>query len=121
MVMKSPVFNAVGTGKLDLVHGMVDLDLGIHPLGTVDALVSKVPLVGYILTGEGKSLLTYYFEVKGPMKNPDVQYIPFKNLGKGVAGVLKRLFLYPVRIFDDIGKVIKNIPAQEAPMTQENR
>jgi uncharacterized protein YhdP len=100
-VMKSPVFNAVGSGKVDMIRRTTDFNLGTQPLGLIDALVSNIPILGYVLTGEGRSLLTYHFKVKGPLFSPDVKYVPFKNLGRGVAGVLKRLFLTPLRILED--------------------
>ena len=111
--MKSPVLNAVGTGKVDLPQGLVDFDLGVQPLGTIDTVVSNIPILGHILTGNNKSLITYYFEVKGPILNPQVEHVPFKNLGNGVTGVLKRLFLSPVKLFEDISDGIKNLPPPE--------
>jgi hypothetical protein len=111
--MKSPVLNAVGAGKIDLPQGLVDFDLGIQPLGTIDIVVSTIPILGHILTGDNKSLITYYFEVNGPILNPQVEHVPFKNLGDGVTGVLKRLFLSPVKLFEDISDGIKKLPAPE--------
>ena len=118
MQMKSPVLNAVGAGKVDLPQGLVDFDLGVQPLGTIDTVVSNIPILGYILTGDNQSLITYYFEVKGPIFNPQVQHVPLKNLGDGVTGVLKRLFLSPVKLFEDISEGIKKLPApQDEPET----
>jgi hypothetical protein len=42
-----------------------------------------------------------------------VEAVPFKALGNGVAGVLKRLFLSPVKLFGDISEGIKKLPAPE--------
>ncbi len=111
--MKSPVLNAVGAGKIDLPQGLVDFDLGVQPLGTIDTVVSNIPIVGHILTGKNKSLITYYFEVTGPVDNPQVVPVPFKNLGTGVGGVLQRLFLTPVKLFEDISNGVKKLPAPE--------
>jgi uncharacterized protein YhdP len=113
MQMKSPVLNAVGIGKVDLPQGLVDYDLGVQPLGTLDTVVSNIPVLGHILTGDNKSLITYYFEVTGPILNPQVEHVPFKTLGNGVTGILKRLFLSPVKLFEDISDGIKKLPAPE--------
>ena len=115
--MKSPVLNAVATGSADLGQGVADFDLGVQPLGTIDTVVSNIPILGHILTGDNKSLITYYFEVKGPILNPQVEHVPFKNLGTGVTGVLKRLFLSPVKLFEDISDGIKKLPAPENGQT----
>lgn len=111
--MKSPVLNAVGAGKLDLPQGLVDFDLGVQPLGTIDTVVSNIPVLGHILTGKNKSLLTYYFEVTGPVLNPQAVPVPFKSLGTGVGGVLQRLFLTPVKLFEDISNGVKMLPPPE--------
>jgi hypothetical protein len=111
--MKSPILNAVAAGSADLAQGLADFDLGVQPLGTIDTVVSNIPVLGHILTGENKSLITYYFEVKGPLLNPQVEAVPFKALGNGVAGILKRLFLSPVKLFDDISEGIRKLPAPE--------
>jgi hypothetical protein len=93
------------------------VDLGVQPLGTIDTVVSSIPLLGHILTGENKSLITYYFEVKGPILDPQVEAVPFKALGDGVTGILKRLFLSPVRLFEDVSDGIKNLPPLENGQT----
>ena len=120
-LLKSPAFNAVAAGKMDMVAGNMDFDLGAQPLETIDTIVSSIPILGYILAGEEKSILTYSFKVDGPIKDPKVTYIPFKNLGTEVADTFKRLFLTPVRIFKNIKESAKNsssfdetdIPSQE--------
>jgi uncharacterized protein YhdP len=111
--MKSPVLNAVAVGKCDLGQGLADFDLGVQPLGTIDTVVSNIPILGHILTGDNKSLITYYFKVAGPILNPQVEHVPFKTLGEGVTGILKRLFLSPVRLFENLSEGIKKLPAPE--------
>jgi hypothetical protein len=109
--MKSPVLNAVATGSADLGQGLADFDLGVQPLGTIDTVVSNIPILGHILTGANKSLITYYFEVKGPLLDPQVEHVPFRTLGEGVTGIMKRLFLSPVKLFEDISDGVKHLPA----------
>jgi hypothetical protein len=111
--MKSPVLNAVAAGSVNLGKGLVDFDLGVQPLGTIDVIMSNIPVMGYILTGDNKCLMTYYFEGKGPILDPQVESVPFKALGTGVTGILKRLFLSPVKLFEDISNGIKKLPAAE--------
>jgi hypothetical protein len=112
--MKSPVFNAVATGSADLGQGLALLDLGVQPLGTIDTVVSNIPILGHILTGNNRSLITYYFEVKGPILDPQVEHVPFKTLGEGVAGILKRLFLSPVKLFEDVSSGLRKLPEIES-------
>ncbi|MBN2126073.1 MAG: AsmA-like C-terminal region-containing protein [Deltaproteobacteria bacterium] len=110
LVMKSPVLNAVASGAVDLPARTIDLTIGIQPLETIDFLVSNIPILGHILTGKDKTLLTYYFHAKGPFSGPEVSYVPFKNLGSGAAGILKRLFLAPVKLFKDLSEAARGRP-----------
>jgi hypothetical protein len=111
--MRSPVLNAVAAGSADLGRGLADFDLGVQPLGTIDTVVSNIPILGHILTGDNRVLITYYFEVKGPILQPQVEHVPFKTLGEGVTGIMKRLFLSPVKLFEDISYGVKNLPPIE--------
>lgn len=102
LVMKSPVLNGVAQGTIDFAGKKVDYNLGVQPLGTVDWMVSKIPVLGYIFTGKEKTVLIYHFKVEGPLSKPEVRYVPLKNLGGSVIGFFKRLFLTPGRLFKKI-------------------
>ncbi|MFZ0450907.1 MAG: AsmA-like C-terminal region-containing protein [Desulfatiglandaceae bacterium] len=107
LVMKSPVFNAAIRGRLDLTSSKIKADLHVQPLVTMDSLVSKIPIVGYILTGKDKSLLVYYFRVKGPIASPEVIYVPLKHWGNSIMGYVTRAFLTPPRLFEKLRKLLK--------------
>ena len=119
LTIKSPVFNAVAKGIGDLTKKQVDFHLGVQPLGTIDWIVSKIPIAGYILTGEGKSLLVYYFQVKGPWFEPEVQHVPLQNIGDNTIGFFKRLFLTPERLFKNLGDAIKEFDYGTVPLNGE--
>ncbi|MBN2060182.1 MAG: AsmA-like C-terminal region-containing protein [Deltaproteobacteria bacterium] len=103
-IMKSPVFNAIAYGKADLDKKSVDFTLGIQPHGSIDALVSRIPLLGHIITGEKKSIIAYPFLVKGAISDPEVTFSPLKGLGEGVGGIFERLLMTPSRIINDLRK-----------------
>lgn len=105
LMMRSPVINAAGKARLDLSENRVRADLGIQPLVTLDSVVSKIPIVGYILTGKDKTLLVYYFKVEGPLSSPDVTYVPLKNWGNSIMGYITRIFLTPPRLFEKLMKL----------------
>jgi len=119
LTMKSPIFNAVAKGTGDLTKKQLDIDLGVQPLGTIDWIVSKVPIAGYILTGKEKSLLIYYFKVQGSWFEPEVQHIPLKNIGGTTIGFFKRLFLTPGRLFKNLGDAVKGFDNGTVPLTGE--
>ncbi len=86
-------------GGIDLGKGTIDAKIGVHPLVTVDTLLSKIPIVGYILTGNEKAFISYYYEVKGDLEDPRIEAIPIKALGEGFLGFVKRLLETPLRPF----------------------
>ncbi|MBW1922774.1 MAG: AsmA-like C-terminal domain-containing protein [Deltaproteobacteria bacterium] len=115
LMMQSPVFNAAAKGYVDFPRGNLSFDIGTQPLGTMDTLLSMIPVVGYILTGKEKSLLVYYFRVDGPLRNPDVRYVPLKNWGSGIIDFFKRIFFTPRRLLRKLTDMV-NSPYVENPI-----
>ncbi len=105
--MRSPVFNATAVAKVALDDWSVDCDLYVHPLGTMDSLVSRIPLLGYILAGDDQSLLVYRFNVTGRVTAPEVQYVPLRDLGKTFTGYLKRLLETPGRMYRSLSDAVQ--------------
>ena len=115
IVMKSPVFNAIGRGKLDLNTMEIRGELGAQPFVAIDAIVKRIPIAGYVITGKEGAILVYYFKVRGPLRDPELTYVPLKHLGKGIALFLSRVVLTPVRLFKDIYGFFHNLMRKEAP------
>lgn len=86
-------------GKVDLSKNLIDAKIGIHPLVTVDKVLSNIPIVGYILTGKDKAFLSYFYEVKGDLDDPKIEAIPLKTLGESFFGIIKRLLEMPIKPF----------------------
>ena len=88
----SEAMNISALGKVDLVKNEVDATIGVQPLQTVGKIVNRIPVVGWILTGKGKTFLTTYFEAKGTVEDPSVKAIPVKSMAKGVLNIFVRVF-----------------------------
>ena len=116
MRLRGPVLNAVGRGKVDLFQKTVDGEVGVEPLGTLDLVISHLPIVGHLLTGDKKALYVDYFKVEGPLSDPDVRYIPFKSLGSGTVGFIKRLFLSPGRLYKNISDRKRDFERRGLPL-----
>ena len=86
-------------GKIDLGKNQIDARIGVHPLVTVDTVLSHIPIAGYILTGKDKAFLSYIYEVTGDLDDPKIEAIPFKSVGEGILGIFKRLLETPLRPF----------------------
>ena len=86
-------------GKVDLGKNFIDARIGVHPLVTVDTILSHVPIAGYILTGKDKAFISYFYEVKGNLDDPKIEAIPLKSIEEPSWGVIKRLLETPLRPF----------------------
>jgi uncharacterized protein involved in outer membrane biogenesis len=106
LFISSNAINMSIVGKADLVKEDLNFTLGAQPLQTVDKIVNRIPIVGWLLTGKDKDLLTAYFEAKGKWSDPQVSAIPVKSLGKGILNVFVRAFQLPVKLFTDTGEVV---------------
>ncbi len=114
LLLDSFAFNGAAKGKIDLRTLTMDGTLAVSPFGTADYLVSGIPLVGYILTGPEKSLVSYYFHVHGPLLNPEVEYTPLKNIPDSLLGYVKRILLTPAQIFQDFSTMHREFDERHA-------
>lgn len=106
LLIDSDAINISVVGKFNLVKKDLDLTIGVKPLQTVDKIISKIPIVGWVLTGKNRTLLTAYFEAKGAWGDPQVSAIPIKSMAKGVLNIFKRVFQLPGKLITDTGEVI---------------
>ena len=106
LFISSDAINVSLVGTADMVRENLNFTIGVQPLQTVDKVVNRIPVVGWLLTGKGKDFLTVYFEAKGKWSDPQVTAIPAKSLAKGVLNVFRRVFELPVRLFTDTGEVL---------------
>jgi uncharacterized protein YhdP len=106
LFINSDAINISVVGKSDIVRETNDFTIGVQPLQTVDKVVNRIPVVGWILTGKDSGFLTLYFEAKGKWSDPVVSAIPAKSMGKGVLSIFRRVFELPVRLFTDSGEVL---------------
>ena len=86
-------------GKVDLGKNLIDARIGVHPLVTIDTILSNVPIAGYILTGKDKGFISFFYQVKGNRDDPKIEAIPFKSIEEPSWGIIKRLLLTPLRPF----------------------
>ena len=104
--LKSDAMNMLAIGKADMVKETLDITLGLQPLQTVDKVISRIPVLGWVLTDKDKRFITVYFEARGPWKDPDVRAMPVRDMAKGVFDIFKRVLQLPVKIITDTGDVL---------------
>lgn len=83
-------------GKFDLNKYEMDTVLGVAPMAALDKFLTKIPVVGKIITGgDEESLVKTYFTVKGKFNDPEVKSIPFTSLTKKVVGIFQGILQTP--------------------------
>ncbi|MEE9591312.1 MAG: AsmA-like C-terminal domain-containing protein [Thermodesulfobacteriota bacterium] len=97
LFLESDVMRMSAIGTIDFVDVTVDATLGMHPFVMIDKVITNIPLAGWIIGGEEKSAINMYFEIKGPLKKPEVKPIPIESLGKSFLGIFLRLLETPAR------------------------
>ena len=98
LALYSPSMRMSAIGNIDMGKSTVDAKLGIHPFVTIDSIISKIPIAGWIIGGKEKSTISMYYEIKGPLNNPDVEAVPVKSIGLGILGIFQRILETPVEI-----------------------
>jgi hypothetical protein len=97
LFMDSRVIKVTGVGEIDLVEEEIDMVLGFQMLETIDLIVNKIPVVGYILTGDSGNLFTTHFEVTGSFEDPQVKSMTLKALGEGTLSIFERIYKFPLK------------------------
>jgi uncharacterized protein YhdP len=113
----SHAMNLSVVGHMDLEKKKVDAVVGVKPLGTVDKILTHIPIAGWILTGEDKALVTAYFEIKGDIGDPEVKAVPMTSISKKARGIFTRIFGLPEKMITETRDLFKekNEPGQAAP------
>ncbi|HZS11934.1 MAG TPA: AsmA-like C-terminal domain-containing protein, partial [Nitrospirales bacterium] len=92
LLVDSPVMKMSGAGRYDMVTDRVDAVMATSPFGSYSQLLKSIPLFGKLLKGDRPSVDTALFEVKGPLKDPQVSYMPIKSFAKGLSGLAQLAF-----------------------------
>ena len=97
LFIDSRVIRIICVGDVDMVRREVDMIIGFQVLKTVDLVINKIPVVGYILTGEDGNLFTTYFHVHGPLEDPMVEAMTLQSLGEGTLHIFERIYKFPLK------------------------
>ena len=92
LTMDAPSMGIAATGEVDFLRREEDLQVLVSPFGTVDAVVRKIPVLGYILGG---TLVSIPVAVRGDIDDPKVTPLEPAAVGKGLLGIVERTFKAP--------------------------
>jgi len=95
----APSMGIAATGEVDILRREGDLKVLVSPFGTVDAVVRKIPVLGYILGG---TLVSIPVAVRGDFDDLKVTPLEPAAVGKGLLGIVERTFKAPAHIISPI-------------------
>ena len=101
-VVRGEGLNLFARGKMNLSTFEMDVVVMISPFKTLDAIVSKVPLVGRVIGGETATLVTFPVGVTGKASDPEVTLLPPGAVGEGLLNIVKRTLLLPFHILSPV-------------------
>ncbi|HEX5093972.1 MAG TPA: AsmA-like C-terminal domain-containing protein [Burkholderiales bacterium] len=92
----SPALGLVATGTVGIPEGKAALTVLVAPLGRVDQVVGKLPVIGYIFGG---SILSVPVQVSGDIRDPLVVPLDPRAIASRVIGIFERTFKLPGKLF----------------------
>ena len=101
----------VGKGELNLKKNTINMDMAIQTARELGKAVGSIPLFGYILMGEDKSM-TVGLKITGTLDKPKVQTSAAKEILTLPLDILKRTIQAPAHILNKK----KPAPKKEAPL-----
>ena len=84
-------------GKYDIMKKYVDIYATFTTFRSVNRLISKIPVIGWIIGGKERSFTGVNVHIKGSVdKKISVKPVPLEGLSKGFFGILKRTLMLPL-------------------------
>ncbi len=90
--LDSPIMKITAAGTYDISNDRYDTVMVVTPFGSSETLLQSIPLFGKLFAGEREGFSTAFFEVKGPLANPMVTWVPIKSVGSGLTGLAQLAF-----------------------------
>jgi hypothetical protein len=75
----------------------------------VDRIISSVPFLGWVMTGEDGRLVVVTLKIRGDIRNPVVTPQPLDTLSTPVKGIFERSLKLPAKIITNPEKIIPGI------------
>jgi uncharacterized protein YhdP len=98
LLLTGPALNLAAAGVISLPRRFVELIIEAQPLQTIDRVLTAIPLLGYVIGGDGKRFIVVRLEVAGPFDQVTVKPVPLEGLTRQTGGIIKRLLETPGRL-----------------------
>jgi len=69
-------------GGYNILQDRLDAEVTLRPMEQLDQVLDLLPVVGKVIRGPDGTFVVFHYEVRGPLKDPKVELIPFKSLNE---------------------------------------
>ena len=95
-VMEGEGMDIMAQGNINLLNMQTNLTLFIVPFKTIDKILNFVPLVGRIVGGKKRHIITYPVKVTGDLKEPDISLLSASAIGKAAVDFVFDTLTFPL-------------------------
>jgi hypothetical protein len=95
-----------GKGNIDLVKKSTNMVFGLKFFQIIDEVLNKIPIVGYIVTGEDGNLFAFYVRLKNGKDGLKATVVPHELLEDVTIRLFQRLLKLPLRMMTPVTKYI---------------
>ncbi len=101
--VKGQGLNMYASGELDMASFDLNGLILVSPFKTIDAIVSKVPLVSMIIPGESGAVFSVPVKVTGHFKDPKLDIMPARAVTGTIKNILMNTLKFPWKILNFSG------------------
>jgi hypothetical protein len=101
-----------GKGTIDLKNNKINMKLAIKTAKSLGNVVGQIPLLGYILMGEDKSM-TIGLKIKGTLDKPKVETSAAKDILTLPLELIKRTLESPKQMIEETKRIQELRPEEE--------
>ena len=74
----------------------------LAPLKTMDAIITNIPLIGKVVGGEDKAVISIPVSLKGDFRDPKITVLPPEAIGEGFLNLVANAFMMPFQIISPL-------------------
>ncbi|MEW6520739.1 MAG: AsmA-like C-terminal domain-containing protein [Thermodesulfobacteriota bacterium] len=101
-VMDGEGMDILAQGTINLLTLDTDLTFFIVPFKTIDKIINMVPLVGRIIGGKKRHIVTYPVKVTGKLREPELSILSPTAIGKAAVDFIFDTLTLPLDLLPDL-------------------
>ncbi|OKY75215.1 MAG: hypothetical protein BM485_09565 [Desulfobulbaceae bacterium DB1] len=101
-IMEGEGMDIIAQGNINLQDLQTDLTIFIVPFKSIDKIINIVPLIGRIIGGKKRHIITYPVKVNGNLMNPEISILSPTAIGKAAVDFLFDTLTLPLDLLPTV-------------------